>query len=170
MHYYHYSFCTTYWIQKIWQTIVSFIPYFRLLVFGILITLVAWFSFRFFPSCLAKCKQRLCNIFVTLSPKVTKNQKWKMRWTKHLVHTRTNYIWTNVQLLIYCATGRYRRLRTLVRNMKPTAAATSLSDFYIESWDGLGQIGLIILAEQDWCIEWPGNLCTIERLKLKKLG
>jgi hypothetical protein len=27
---------------------VSFIPYFRLLVFGILVTLVAWFSFRFF--------------------------------------------------------------------------------------------------------------------------
>ena len=65
--------------------------------------------------------------------------------------------------------GRYRRLRTLVRNMKPRAAVTSLSDFYIESWDGLGQIGLIILAEQDWCIEWPGNLCTIERLKLKKM-
>ena len=35
--------------------------------FGILVTLVAWFSFLFFPSCpscLAKCKQRLCNIFV----------------------------------------------------------------------------------------------------------
>ena len=27
---------------------VSFIPYFHLLVFGILVTLVAWFSFRFF--------------------------------------------------------------------------------------------------------------------------
>ena len=67
-------------------TIVSFIPYFRLLVFGILVTLVAWFSFQFFPSCppcLAKCKQRL-HIFVTSSPKVTKNQKRKIGWTKHL--------------------------------------------------------------------------------------
>ena len=67
--------------------IVSFIPYFRLLVFGILVTLVAWFSFHFFPSCpscLAKCKQRLRNIFVTSSPKVTKNKKRKMGLTKHL--------------------------------------------------------------------------------------
>ena len=61
--------------------IVSFIPYFRLLVFGILVTLVAWFSFCFFlscSSCLAKCKQRLHNIFLFLWltwPK-TKNQKW----------------------------------------------------------------------------------------------
>ena len=31
------------------------------------------------PSCLAKCKQRLCNIFVTLLPKVTKNQIWDER-------------------------------------------------------------------------------------------
>ena len=48
---------------------VLFIPYFRLLVFGSLVTLVAWFSLRFFPlscpSCLAKSKQRLQNIFVT---------------------------------------------------------------------------------------------------------
>jgi len=39
----------------------------RLLVFGILVTLVALFFSRFFPSypsCLAKCKQRLRNIFV----------------------------------------------------------------------------------------------------------
>ena len=57
---------------------------FRLLVFGILVTLVAWFSFRFFPSfpsCLAKCKQRLRNIFVFFQlclqkwPK-TKNERW----------------------------------------------------------------------------------------------
>ena len=57
----------------------SHIP-FHLLVFGILVTLVAWFSFHFFPSCpsyLAKCKQRLRNIFVTSLPKVTINQKQK---------------------------------------------------------------------------------------------
>ena len=35
------------------------------------------------PSCLAKCKQRSRNIFVTLLPKVNKNQKRKVRWTKH---------------------------------------------------------------------------------------
>ena len=40
--------------------------------------------FPSFPSCLAKCKQRLRNIFVTSSPKVTKNQKRKMGWTKHM--------------------------------------------------------------------------------------
>ena len=54
--------------------IVSFIPYFCLLVFGILVTLVAWFSFHF----LAKCKQGLCNIFVAKS-----DQKRKKGWTKH---------------------------------------------------------------------------------------
>ena len=36
----------------LYLTYVSFIPYFRLLVFGILVTLVAWFSFCFF-FCLA---------------------------------------------------------------------------------------------------------------------
>ena len=36
------------------------------------------------PSCLAKCKHRLRNIFVTSSPKVTKNKKRKMGWMKHL--------------------------------------------------------------------------------------
>ena len=49
-------------------TYISFIPYFRLLVFGILVTLVSWFSFRFFFRLahlgFAKCKQRLRNIFV----------------------------------------------------------------------------------------------------------
>ena len=66
-------------------TIVSFIPYFRLLVCGILVTSVAWFSFfQFCPSCVVKCKQRLINIFVfsylrrQKLPK-TKNEKWGER-------------------------------------------------------------------------------------------
>ena len=55
--------------------------------FGILVTLVAWFSYCFFPSCssrLAKCKQQLHNIFVFLQlhrqkwPK-SKNEKWDER-------------------------------------------------------------------------------------------
>ena len=74
------------WVKML--TCVSFIPYFRLLVFGILLILVALFCFRFFPSCpsscLAKCKQRFHNIFAFLLPKVTKNQKPKMGWAKHL--------------------------------------------------------------------------------------
>ena len=40
------------------------------------------------PSCLAKCKQRLRKI--TSSPKVTKNQKQKMRWTKHILPNEQN--------------------------------------------------------------------------------
>ena len=66
---------------------VSFIPYFHILVFGILVTLVAWFSFCFF--CLAHLalqnvnKDYLCNIFVTSLPKVTKSQKRIMGWMKH---------------------------------------------------------------------------------------
>ena len=48
-------------------TFVLFIPYFGFLYFG---------HFSFFPSCFAKCRQRLRNIFVILSPKVIKNEKW----------------------------------------------------------------------------------------------
>ena len=47
-------------------TFVLFIPYFHLLVYGILVTLVRDFLSSFFPSypyCLAKCKQRLHNAF-----------------------------------------------------------------------------------------------------------
>ena len=40
------------------------------MVFGILVTLER------IPSCFAKCKQRLRNIFVILSPKVIRNEKW----------------------------------------------------------------------------------------------
>ena len=62
---------------------VFLILYFRLLVFGILVILVAWFSFYFFPSCpscLAKCKQRLCNIFLYSHNLVIKsNQKPKVK-------------------------------------------------------------------------------------------
>ena len=64
------------WVYPNSSLSVLFIPYFCLLVFGILVTLVAWFSFCFFLSCLsclAKCKQRLRNIFVTSSSKVTRN-------------------------------------------------------------------------------------------------
>ena len=39
------------------------------------------------PSCLAKCKQRLRNIFVTSSSKVTINQKRKMGQTNIRVST-----------------------------------------------------------------------------------
>ena len=57
-----------------WMTLLFFVhilclAYFILIFwfFRILVTLVAWFSLRFFlawPSCLSKCKQRLHNIFV----------------------------------------------------------------------------------------------------------
>ena len=69
--------------------IVSFIPYFRLLVFGHFSCVILFPFFPSCPSCLAKCKQRLRNIFVTSSPKVTKNQKrgWrKQKWHKIQIH------------------------------------------------------------------------------------
>ena len=43
------------------KSVQILIPYFGLLVFGFLVTLVAWFSFHFFtswPSCLSKCDQK----------------------------------------------------------------------------------------------------------------
>ena len=47
--------------MKMWENLsfVSVHPYFCLLVFGILVTLVAWFFPLFFLSCPSKCKQRL---------------------------------------------------------------------------------------------------------------
>ena len=83
------------WVMFIWLLVnVSFIPYFRILVFGILVTLVAWFSFRFFR--LAHLALQNVNkdyivllYFITSSPKVTKNQKRKMGWTKHMKNTST---------------------------------------------------------------------------------
>ena len=80
------------WIQGI---IVLFILYFCLLVFGILVTLVAWFSFFFFPSCpscLAKCKQMFSYFhnFVGKSDQKPKakngTNKTKLLW----VHISTN--------------------------------------------------------------------------------
>ena len=70
--------------------------------FGILVTLVAWFSYCFFPSCssrLAKCKQQLHNIFVFLQlhrqkwPK-SKNEKWDERniWRIFSLKIKTKYI------------------------------------------------------------------------------
>ena len=48
---------------------VIFFPFFRLLQLRDFLSL-----FWPCPSCLAKCKQRFCNIFVTGLPKVTKNK------------------------------------------------------------------------------------------------
>ena len=66
----------TFWIVKI--MFHTFILFFWFLVFWSL-WLCDFLSglFPSYPSCLAKCKQRSCNIFVTSLPKVTKNQKWK---------------------------------------------------------------------------------------------
>ena len=70
------------------QTNVLFIPYFCLFVSWYFRHFSCMVIFQFFfpscPSCLGKCKQRLCNIFVslvTLLPKVTKdeNKKWDER-------------------------------------------------------------------------------------------
>ena len=48
------------------MTIVSFIPYFRLLVFGILVTLVAWFFFQFFSVLpILPCKMKIMFHFIS---------------------------------------------------------------------------------------------------------
>ena len=59
----------------------SHISVFWFLVFWSLQLLDFLSFFPSCPSCLAKCKQRLRNIFVTSSPKVTKtkNEKWDNR-------------------------------------------------------------------------------------------
>ena len=65
--------------------ICRLITYFGKFVFGFLsLQLRDFLNFEFpsCPSCLAKCKQRLFNIFVTSSPKVTKNEKWDERNTR----------------------------------------------------------------------------------------
>ena len=67
-------------LLTIYETNVSFIPYFRLLVFGILVTLVAWFSFRFFSVLpILPCKIRNAYYFCNFVTKMTKNEKWDER-------------------------------------------------------------------------------------------
>ena len=78
--------CIVNWLVVTWslQTIVPFIRYFGLLVFCILVTLVAWFSFWFVPpcpSCLAKCKLRFL-YFHNFVGKNGQKPKRKMGWTK----------------------------------------------------------------------------------------
>ena len=80
------------WVKsfKYMKSCVSFIPYFCLLVFGILVTLVAWCSFCFFlscPSCLAKCKQRLRDIFVFSELCCQKSPKMKNGMNKTFMTT-----------------------------------------------------------------------------------
>ena len=78
--------------------IVSFIPYFRRLVFSILVTLVC----SVFPPCLEKCKQRLCDIFIFSCQKwpKTKNEKWDERTyeNRHLWHYSFALYWSNEKL------------------------------------------------------------------------
>ena len=64
---------------------VSFIPYFCLLVFGILVTLVAWFCFRLFSRLALQNVNKDYTIFLYFRNFVAKSdQKRKMGWTKHL--------------------------------------------------------------------------------------
>ena len=71
---------------------VLFIPYFW--NFGHF-SFVIFFPFFFLscPSCLAQCKQRLHNIFVNSSPKMTKNQKWDEQniWQEFFIFVSQNH-------------------------------------------------------------------------------
>ena len=90
--------------QNIWDILIYvwFIQYFRLLVFDILVTLAAWFFFRFFlscPSCLAKWKQRLRNIsvFCNFVAKSDQKPKQKMGWMKQKALITRRYSMAVVQ-------------------------------------------------------------------------
>ena len=62
---------------------VQFISYFCRLVFGILVTLVAWFSFCFAHFAFQNVNKDYV-IFLYFCNFVAKSdQKWKMGWTKH---------------------------------------------------------------------------------------
>ena len=66
------------------KTNVLLIPYFCLLVFGILVTLVAWFSFLFFHLALQNVNKDyvIFLYFCNFVAKVTKNQKPKNEMNK----------------------------------------------------------------------------------------
>ena len=76
-------------LANIWNRHVSFIPYFRCFVFGILVTFVVFCCVTFFPfflscpSCLKKCKQRICAILYFHNLVAKSDKKQKMGWTKH---------------------------------------------------------------------------------------
>ena len=81
---------------------VLFIPCFRLLVFGILVTLVAWLSFCFF--CLAHLALQNVNkdfcIFLTSTPKVTKNKNEK--WDERNISQKFAYKMKRLYNLVSC--------------------------------------------------------------------
>ena len=109
---------------------VLFIPYFCLLVFGILVNLVAWFSVRFFqscPSCLTKCKQRLLNIFVTSSSKVNKNQNWKMGRMKHKWSTESKFIWKFIPIGSWADEGRFQLSLDLITDARACSTHSTIA-------------------------------------------
>ena len=79
---------------------VSFIPYFRLLVFGIFCHLSCMIFFPFFPShpsCLTKCKQELGNNFVFSPSDHKPKTKDGMKFT--LVNILTLIWWTVISYI-----------------------------------------------------------------------
>ena len=79
---------------------VSFIPYFRLLVFGIFRHLSCMIFFPFFPShpsCLTKCKQELGNNFVFSPSDHKPKTKDGMKFT--LVNILTLIWWTVISYI-----------------------------------------------------------------------
>ena len=87
--------------------LVSFILYFHLLVFGILVTLVAWFLFQFFFHLAHLALQNVNKdyiIFLYFRNFVAKSdQKRKMGWTKHLIDKLVyKAIWRNSVRNMFC--------------------------------------------------------------------
>ena len=76
-------------IYRLEASFLGFITPF--IVIGSLKSFISQFFFPSCPFCLAKCKQRIRNNFVTLLPKVTKNQKRKMGWTKTITYWQNQY-------------------------------------------------------------------------------
>ena len=80
--------------RRILEICVCFIPYFRLLVFGILVTSVTWFSFRFFSRLAHVALKNVNKDYVTFSYfcnfVAKSDQKWKIGWKKQWYQRRHN--------------------------------------------------------------------------------
>ena len=87
---------------------VLFIPYFRLLVFGILVTLVAWFSFRFFRLAhlaLQNVKKdcAICSYFCNFVAKSDQKPKTKNGMNETKVAQNSNSLWRPKQVSYLCS-------------------------------------------------------------------
>ena len=93
------------------------------------------------PSYLAKCKQRLCNIFITSSPKVTKKQKTKNGMNEtiiSLIYPGNQCLKKDLNEIRFMRAiqifSEFWNMQNFSKNMKDPIFCTLFDSFSLVSW------------------------------------